>query len=143
MNCQVKDCPYSNKKIGSDYLSVLSYHDERKKIGKNKMPLTYTRTTKWRCPNLHITTSTMEIDAADLKIPVGGPTVDRSYKRFHRKGYTGHVVNPPTALKDLPTFPPDITNHRRMVARKFQRDQQREQIREQRAKLAEVTAAQP
>lgn len=142
MNCQVKDCPYSDKKVGNNYLSVLSYHDEPKKIGTHGLPLTYTRTIKWRCPNLHTSISTRVVDAMDLKVPTEGPATDKSYSRFHRKGYTGHVVNPPAALKDLPTFPPDITNHRRMLARKFQREQQRNQIREQRAKLAEVTVAQ-
>lgn len=95
----------------------LSMHDTVKKYDKLGMPESYDRETKWKCDAGHRTVTRSVMKAEEL-VRKPEPSIDRSKKRFHRKGFHGHV-SAKSVFK--PLYSPLLTNHTRHVARQEHR----------------------
>lgn len=139
VKCDARDS--DGKKIPCDREArVLSMFDKflsRTKKGVIK----YERSTKYRCDFGHLTTIKIKIDSEDLKLEPVDAEKDESKKRFHRKGYAGHIGQTPRSKKlDIPRwltdmavewkrpeplYPSDLPNHDRMLIRREQRSMRR------------------
>jgi hypothetical protein len=108
MKCKTKDCELE--------AYILSFHDEVKNRDKLGLPLNYNRTIRWRCDDGHRFDTKKVVPHFE---PEPKTKTDYSGKRFHRLGFTGHRVNPPSKPKEF--FPVEMTNHDKMIWRKDQR----------------------
>src|SRR5688572_19820091 len=114
MKCQNEGCVYSKGYMGTYNMVVLSYHDKPRKVSDVGLVLDYDRTTRWKCPNGHLS---YEESIKVAEKPTTQDFRDDSPKRFHRKGFTGHLVN--RYLYESP-YSPSETNHQRHLTRKAQ-----------------------
>ena len=118
MICKTKDCKME--------MYVLSYYDQPKELDKEGNQV-YDRQTKYRCEagHSHTVVSRYTPKATDVN---DFPETPESKKRFHRKGFTGHAVNPTHTDRVFGTdgYSRDgdnLSNHERVLKqRKFRTD---------------------
>lgn len=130
MKCIFKD--KSDNKCGLE-AKCPSFHDEPKDT-KNGQIVNYRRTKNWHCPAGHWTHSESTVNASEIKLPEVPEIDDDAKSRFHRKGFSGHKVNPSgtkLARKNLANviYEPTLTNHKRHQIRQQQRNKMQEASR--------------
>lgn len=121
MICKTKDC--------EELAYLLSWHDTPERTTPDGIR-TVKRDNKYKCSNNHISIVTVKAEIDLLKKP--DKAIDSSMKRFHRKGFTGHKVNPAKQVQSF--FPAEMTNNEKNEWRRNKRNAERKLKEDAKAK---------